>query len=226
MPGPCRCRRGGASAGVSRLIPDMNAYQKEQIDALNMVWRYFDSQGASRLAELRAAITGYLAFRQRVAAFLETHFKTICTKKCYQSRQSACCSKDGIITFFADVAINALISSQPEMKLLSDAIAHPYQADKCIFLSKNGCTWRLKPVVCEFFLCDMAEQQVFPVKPEAQSQWEALNAEKKTYTWPDQPVLFEMIEKEFIMHGYRSPLMYLHNSPGLIRIRRARNESS
>lgn len=204
----------------------MNAYQKEQLEALNMVLRYFDYQGASRFAESRAALAGYLAFRQRVAAFLETHFQTICTEKCYQSRQSACCSKDGIITFFADVAVNALISSHAERELLLEAIAHPYQADKCIFLSKNGCTWRLKPLVCEFFLCDMAEQQVFPVNPDAHTQWEALNAEKKTYTWPDQPVLFEMIEKEFIMQGYRSPLMYLHNSPGLIRIRRARDESS
>ena len=204
----------------------MNPYQKEQAEALTLVRRHLDSPGAARLAELKTAISDYLAFRQRVAAFLETHFQTICTKKCYQSRQSACCSKDGIITFFADVAVNALISSHAEMKMLSDAIAHPYQADKCIFLSKNGCTWRLKPVVCEFFLCDMAEQQVFPVNPEARAQWEALNAEKKSYTWPDQPVLYEMIEKEFIMHGYRSPLMYIHNSPGLIRIRRAWDESS
>jgi hypothetical protein len=204
----------------------MNPYQKEQAEALALVRRHLDSPCAARVAELKTAIAEYLAFRQRVGAFLEARFQDICTKKCYQSQLSACCAKDGIITFFADVVVNALVSSHAELELLSAAIARPYKADKCIFLSKNGCTWRLKPVVCEFFLCDVAEQKVFQVSPEAHKQWEILNAEKKAYTWPDQPVLFEMIENEFIMQGYRSPLMYLHNSPGLIRIRRARDESS
>lgn len=191
-----------------------------------MVRNHFENQNSSRLPELEAMIAGYLDFRNRVALFLKTRFESICTEKCYQNRLSACCARDGIITFFADVVINALVSSDADLSTLRDAIIRPCKPDKCIFLTENGCTWQIKPVVCEFFLCDMAERRVFPVNPEARAQWEALNAEKKTYTWPDQPVLFEMLEKQFIIHGYRSPLMYLHNSPGLIRIRRARDISS
>lgn len=203
----------------------MNTYQKQQLETLTQVRRHFDGRGATRTGEFRDASADYLAFRGRVAAFLENRFQTICTEKCYQSRLSACCAKDGIITFFADVVINALVSSDAELERLSDAIVHPYKADKCIFLSKNGCTWRLKPVVCEFFLCDEAEQRGFKNDPGALKEWEAFKTLKKTYTWPDRPVLFEILENEFIANGYQSPLMYLHNSPGLLRIKRARAES-
>jgi hypothetical protein len=41
----------------------------------------------------------YCAYRQEVDAFLKTHLAGVCTQKCYQSRVSACCSKEGIITF-------------------------------------------------------------------------------------------------------------------------------
>lgn len=204
----------------------MNTYQKEQFDALTMVRNYFENQNSSRLPELESMIAGYLDFRNRVAFFLKTRFESICTEKCYQNRLSACCARDGIITFFADVVINALVSSDADLSTLKDAIIGPYKPDKCIFLTENGCTWKLKPVVCEFFLCDMAERRVFQNDMETRKQWEAFNAEKKDYTWPDRPVLFELIEKEFIMQGCRSPLMYLHNSPGLVRIRRARDQFS
>lgn len=203
----------------------MNTYQKEQLEALTLVRRYLDGPGAARVAGLGTVLTEYLAFRKRVAAFLEAVFHTICTEKCYQGQLSACCAKDGIITFFADVVVNALVSSVPELERLAAAIFRPYKADKCIFLTENGCAWRIKPVVCEFFLCDEAEQRGFENDPGAREQWEAFKIEKNAYTWPDRPVLFESIESEFIAYGHRSPLMYLHNSPGLLRVRRTRDES-
>ena len=42
---------------------------------------------------------------------------------------------------------------------------------------------------------------------------------RRQYTWPDQPVLFDKLEALFVEAGYRSSLMYLHNSPGLLRVK-------
>jgi hypothetical protein len=83
--------------------------------------------------------------------------------------------------------------------------------------------WKIKPVVCVFFLCDAAEKMVFDNNPQAVSQWKDLESTKKNYTWPDRPVLFESLERFFMDMGCDSPLMYLHKSPGLVRIRWGRD---
>ena len=69
------------------------------------------------------------------------------------------------------------------------------------------------------FLCDRSKDQVFSKNPELKSEWELLEAKRKRYTWPDQPVLFDDLESYFMKSGYHSPLMYLHNSPGLLRVK-------
>ena len=71
----------------------------------------------------------------------------------------------------------------------------------------------------EMFLCDSSMAQVFDHRPKARQKWEAFLDEKKRFTWPDQPVLFDQLESYFIDAGYTSPLMYLHNSPGLLRVK-------
>ena len=43
---------------------------------------------------------------------------------------------------------------------------------------------------------------------------------EKAFRWPDQPVLFDDIEAVFLNAGLSSPLMYLHNSPGLLRVKK------
>ncbi len=202
----------------------MNAYQQEQLEALTMVRGHLDILGAATADRLRSLLTEYRSFRSRAADFLETHFQSTCTETCYRSNRSACCSKDGIITFFADIAVNALVSSPEELARMEAAIRHPLNEFKCIYLSENGCVWRIKPIVCEFFLCDEAERKVFGNNSVAREQWEAFQVGKKAYTWPDRPVLFETIESAYIAQGCRSSLMYLHNSPGLLRIRRLRAE--
>jgi hypothetical protein len=89
----------------------MNAYQTEQLETLTLIRRQIESMGADGREILFAEIKDYLLFREQVANFLEAHFADICTQKCYQSRLSACCSKDGIITFFADMVVNTLASN-------------------------------------------------------------------------------------------------------------------
>jgi hypothetical protein len=167
-----------------------------------------------------ADLTGeYLAFRKKVAAFFLAHLSDVCTLKCYKNSLSACCSKEGIITFFADVVINALISSEEEIHSLLRVLAVANKGSKCVYLGPDGCLWHLKPIVCEMFICKDAKEHVFNSEPEARQKWEELKQLQKRFTWPDRPVLYDALEAIFIEAGYTSTLMYLHNSPGLIRLK-------
>jgi hypothetical protein len=201
----------------------MNQYQKEQLETLTMIRRHIEAMGADGRKKLFDEIADYLLFREQVAEFLEARFADICTQKCYQNRLSACCSKDGIITFFADMVINMLVSNPVERDLMEHVVQHPNFDYKCIYLSESGCMWKIKPVVCVFFLCDAAEKMAFDNNPQAVSQWKDLESTKKIYAWPDRPVLFESLERFFMDMGCESPLMYLHKSPGLVRIRMGRD---
>ena len=203
----------------------MNTYQQEQLQALLAVRRMGDAPFKKAVDggfDLGMEIAGYMAFRVDVEAFFKKWFENTCTRNCYSSRLSACCSKDGIITFWADVVINARYSTEAALDRLETAILHPENDHKCIYLAESGCLWRVKPIVCEMFLCDAAEKKVFTEHPSAQRQMREIEACKKTYTWPDRRVLFEVLEEIYMDAGCDSPLMYMHNSPGLRRLIKAR----
>jgi len=197
----------------------MNSYNQEQYDALNMVSQYLGELGEDEKVGLVASLDDYLRFRQSVDDFLQTHFGSVCRQACYQSRLSACCSREGIVTFFADVVINVLLSTPQEIDRLAETLQQDDNGLKCVYLRRNGCLWRLKPIVCAMFLCDRAENRVLQDRPALRRQWEAYREHKKRFTWPDRPVLFDDLEAIFIAAGCTSPLMYLHNSPGLIRVK-------
>ena len=197
----------------------MSTYQQEQLEALQMVRRHLRSMQAPDRRRLKELTLDYCTYRKEVNAFLKTHLAGVCTQKCYQSRLSACCSKEGIVTFFADVVINALVSGTDQLRALIHALQVPSRGYKCIYLGPDGCRWRLKPIVCEMFICDPAKEQVFDPAPAIRKEWEALTLVKKQFTWPDRPVIFDTIESLFIKAGYSSPLMYMHNSPGLLRVK-------
>jgi len=198
----------------------MSSYQKEQLETLNMVHRHLKTISKQEKQRLLSQISDYLMFRNTVDAFLGEHFENICTLKCYQSKVSACCSREGIITFFADMVVNVLVSEESEIRALSAALVKPNTGFKCIYLDIHGCMWRIKPIICEMFLCDPAEEAVFSEKPLADKVWQQLKQREKQYRWPDRPVLFDDLEKFFLAAGYFSPLMYFHNSPGLLRIKK------
>ena len=202
----------------------MNAYQQEQLEALRIVRQGLARLSTSGRRRLDHEIEPYCRFRTSVDIFLDRYLKGICTRLCYRSRTSACCSRDGIIAFFADVVINALTAEKEELDRLEKAIQHPSNEGKCIFLAESGCLWRIKPVVCEMFLCDEAENRVFGKDPGVLNQWVAFKEEKKRFTWPDQPVLFEKLEAFFMASGCSSSLMYIHKSPGLMRIKENREK--
>jgi hypothetical protein len=201
----------------------MSPYQQEQIDALQMVLEHLQSLPEKDQQALADLMTEYLVFRQNVDEFLLENLSDVCTLKCYKNRLSACCSKEGIITFFADVVINALISSEEEIQSLSRVLEETNKGLKCIYLGPDGCLWHLKPIVCEMFICDDAREHIYNSTPEARKIWEEFKKLKKHFTWPDRPVLFDALEAVFLKAGYTSPLMYLHNSPGLLRVKKRSN---
>ena len=162
----------------------------------------------------------YMQFRKTVDQFLHCHFNEVCTKNCYESRTSACCSKDGIITFFADTVINALYSTPKQLDCLDSVLKRTNDGHRCIYLGDWGCLWVVRPVVCTMFLCDRAMNTVFTERPEAKLQWERLRRQEKAFKWPDRPVLFDALEKVFIGMGYRSTLMHLNFSPGLLNVKK------
>jgi len=197
----------------------MNAYHQEQSEAVAMVQKHLNSQPASVRGDLLALAADYLAFRAEVDSFLSTHFSKVCTQTCYQNRLSACCSREGIITFFADIVVNVLVSNNQEIEGLISILQEPNTGFKCVYLAENGCRWKVKPIVCQMFLCDKAKESILGQNPQLKGEWDLIEEKRKQYTWPNQPVLFDKLEKHFMAAGYRSTLMYLHNSPGLLRVK-------
>jgi hypothetical protein len=204
----------------------MSSYQKEQAETLNMVYRHLRTISVQERQRLLSQISDYLLFRETVDAFLGEHFDNICNQKCYQSNLSACCSRESIITFFGDVVVNVLVSNETEINALAMVLKKRNDGFKCIYLGDHGCMWRIKPIICEMFLCDPAKASVFKEKPLTNKLWIELKEREKHYRWPDRPVLFDDLEKYFMAVGYSSPLMYLNNSPGLLRVKELAGKSN
>ena len=190
------------------------------MEAIGMAATHLDSLPSDRIDALRAEAHEYLKFREDVDAFLNTCFASICTQKCFQSSLSACCSREGIITFFADIVINALFSTPDEQNRLLTVLRKPNAGPKCVYLGPQGCLWRIKPIVCQMFLCDAAKETVFSDHPLAESAWNDLKRREKNFTWPDKKILFDDLETLFINAGHASSLMYLHHSPGLLLVKK------
>lgn len=198
----------------------ISSYQQEQYDAVSMVTEHLRELSADAVEALKTRCAEYLSFRNDVDIFLRAFFSETCTQKCYRSRLSACCQKEGIITFFADVVINALFSSPDDLNTLLSVLYASGAGSKCVYLGADGCLWRIKPIGCEMFLCDAAAASVFSRNPEITGQWESLKMRKQYFTWPDHQVLFDVIEEIFMASGCSSSLMYFHNSPGLLRVKK------
>lgn len=198
----------------------LSEYQQEQQEAFFMARRHLAATEAGLLQRIGGRLADYHDYRRRLDAFLEAHFGEICRSSCYESRLSACCSREGIVTFFADVVINVLASAPRVLDAIQDRLSKPNSGFKCVYLGAAGCLWRVRPLGCALFLCDAAENQVLAPDPDLNRRWQALRDEAKRFRWPDRPVLFDDIEEWFLAAGYRSTLMYINTSPGLLRIKR------
>lgn len=204
----------------------MTDYQIEQLDTLKIVLRHLSTLSGAKIDRLKLQVADYLAFRKSVDEFLQKYFSDLCTRTCFESELSACCSKDGIITFFADIVINSLYASTEDIDRLISRLQSPHTGFKCVYLGDNGCLMRIQPIVCKMFLCDRAEREVLNQNPRLKKQWEELLEKKKQFTWPDRPVLFDFLEEVYLKAGLSSPLMYLHNSPGLLHVKQKAKKSS
>jgi len=198
----------------------MNDYQQEQLGALAVVRKGLARMDESQRSALKNEIETYDRFRHTVDAFLQRHFSGVCTRLCYRSRTSACCSKDGIITFFADAVVNALHATPGQLDRMEATLQQANNGHRCVYLSEDGCIWAVRPVVCAMFLCDRAMKTVFGDSPQAEGRWQELRVQEKTFKWPDRPVLFDHLEKVFLDMGYRSSLMHLNLSPGLLMVKK------
>jgi hypothetical protein len=69
------------------------------------------------------------------------------------------------------------------------------------------------------FYCEQAKVAVFADAPEAAAIFEELRLLEKRFTHPDQPVLFDDLERHFRRKGLQTPQMYYHFSPGLLRLK-------
>jgi len=196
------------------------SYSEEQLETLLLVAGCLGKHHSSLRNTLLGKIGDYLNFRAEVEDFHSKYLSDICNEKCYKSNLSACCSKDGIITFFADVVINVMMSGRSDLDILNTALEKPNEGFKCVYLGERGCLWNIKPIVCEMFLCDTAKKKALHVSPKLTTEWDALKKRERLFTWPDKPVLFDEIESFFIGAGCYSPLMYMHNSPGLLRVKK------
>ncbi len=198
----------------------MNEYQLEQYDALSQLLRAMEAFSEQRKERLLDEMRPYLNFRQRVDRFTERHFSPFCTAACFQNEKSACCSKDGIITYWADLVVNAFNSKPQRLVQLQQAVSTPYYTDKCIYLNPDGCLWDVRPLVCAFFLCDQLQKDALSGKPEELEVWNDFKQTSRSFQWPDRPVLFDRLEDLFIAAGCDSTLMYLHKSPGLLAVKK------
>jgi len=195
-------------------------YRDEQLLNQQIVQDYFTLSGGGEKSLVRALCADYLRFREEVAQFQSHYFQSCCNAACFQHQRSACCNKDGIITFFADLVVNAVVSDPSDMDALATCLRVPRHDMKCIYLGPQGCRWRIKPIVCEMFICDRARQEVFDAAPRASAIWDGMKTQELSFRWPDRAVLFDAIESRCMAAGVRSSLMYLHNSPGLIRVKK------
>lgn len=199
----------------------ISQYQQEQLEAISLAKSHLEMFSEDEREDLRKLCDQYILFRNEVDAFQNAFFSSICTASCFHSRLSACCSREGIITFFGDAVINELFSPQDKINSMIDALNKPDEGPKCVYLSHDeGCMWEIKPVVCAMFLCDPAKIKVFSENQHAESSWNDLKKREKDFTWPDKTVLFDILEEIFISAGYNDSTMYLHNSPGLLRIKK------
>ena len=171
----------------------MSEYNRDQLEAIRTVRHYLRSLSEPQIFELGKLTKPYLGFRADVVDFQKQHLIETCTQKCFASQTSGCCNREGIATFFADLVINILHSSDEEIDALIETLSRDRGGFKCVYLNRTGCLWRLKPIVCEMFLCEYAKEALLEKDNTLLWQWEKLRQREKEYTWPDRPVLFDEV---------------------------------
>jgi hypothetical protein len=194
-------------------------YNRDQWTTLDSVRQACEALGATQIEQLRDRLGHYLSFRSRLDGYFIGYFLKTCQRSCFETNLSACCGFESIITFFADHVINFLLSTSDEISALHRVLLRRNDTGKCVYLGERGCVWRVRPISCAMFLCDKAKNLVFAEQPDAETLWRTFQAQEKEYTFPTKPVLFDELENFFLEKGVKSPHLYFHQSPGLLRLK-------
>jgi hypothetical protein len=194
-------------------------YNRNQLVSYQAIIGAANRFSSTTAAELNEQILPYLHFRRKVEDFHQRYFAPTCRQSCFDTKLSACCGFESIIIFFADQAINYLLSTPGDLSEMMKLLERPNTSGTCVYLGEEGCIWCLRPITCAMFFCDQAKAAIFGEHPEAKSILSDLQGQEKEFTWPDKPVLFDEIEKRFMSFGVKSPLLYFHQSPGLLRLK-------
>ena len=70
--------------------------------------------------------------------------------------------------------VKALQPIVDEINNLEDRLKVDPGGFKCIFLTDKGCLWKLKPIVCEMFLCDHAKNMLTKADARIMDEWNEL----------------------------------------------------
>lgn len=197
----------------------MSEFNRDQWAGFNAIRKAMEGLPPSELEGLAEKSGQYLDFRRSLDRYQSEHFGPFCHSACFETGLSACCGFESIFTFFADMVIESLFASSEEMRGIFRALEKPNLSRRCVYLGENGCIWRFRPISCAMFICEDATRASFKNRPEAKATWEEYRRREKEFTYPDKPVLFDDIEKYFKNLGVDSVHMYLHRSPGLMRLK-------
>ncbi|MBW1974796.1 MAG: hypothetical protein JRI45_04400 [Deltaproteobacteria bacterium] len=198
----------------------LSEYDRRHLETQKIALKCYDSITESERLFLYWLSIPYLMFRQKLDRFTKRFFALYCQEQCFVTGRSACCGFESIMVFFADEIINLLWGDRSQGVNLINRLAQGNKTSShCVFLGNGGCLWGVRPISCAMFFCDEAKKQIFAKYPNAEIEWNELLKEEKNFTWPDKPILFDVIERFFIRKGFYSPHMHFHFSPGLRRIK-------
>ena len=194
-------------------------FNTDQWTGFDGIRRSMGSLSTTEIEGLRTTIRPYLDFRETLDRFQSEHFGPYCRAACYDTGTSACCGFESIFTFFADMVVECLFSSDDKQAAILQALQKPNRSDRCVYLGDGGCMWKIRPVSCAMFVCEDAGIAAFEDRPEAKARWEEYRRLERDFTYPDKPVLFDELERYFKNRGVDSVHMYFHRSPGLMRMK-------
>lgn len=201
-------------------MKDMSLYHRMQLESIRAAFEACERLDDRTKAYLRDIALPYMEFRGELDRFNRQYFLDYCKKACFDTKRSACCSYESIIVFFADEVINYLFGGRDDFPVILEKLSSVKPSDYCVYLGEKGCLWTVRPISCAMFFCDNVKKEIFGKFPEAQVLWDELVKKEKSFTWPDRPVLFDLIEEIFIKFGVMTDHMFCHRSPGLLKLKR------
>ncbi len=115
----------------------MCEYNKEQLETLYIVRQYLSKQSQNKIETYKKDIESYSLFRKKISDFSSKNFSSLCREKCFDNGLSACCTKEGIITYFADVFVNAIYSTPDQLNKIENILQMTNNSKLCYTFKIN-----------------------------------------------------------------------------------------